>query len=134
MALGANADKRIAAAAGGGKPDADAKPLAGLDVSLAPLLAYAAETQQFLMPNDPDGVANSELAEVAATLPSTLLQVLVQPIERGVAARISADSGAIKILRLLIEARTAVPPPRGGFGPGPVPQARPVPLPGRLIP
>ncbi len=129
LALGAGADKRIAAAAGGGRPDASVKPLAGLDVSLAPLLAYAAETQQFLMPNDPDGVANSELAEVAATLPSTLLQVLVQPIERGVATRISADSGAIKILRLLVEARTATPEP-AGFGPGPVPKGRAVPLPG----
>jgi hypothetical protein len=128
VAAGGDAEKRIGTAAGGGKADPDAKPLAGLDVSLAPLLAYAAETQQFLMPNDPDGVANSELAEVAATLPSTLLQVLVRPIERGVATRISADSGAIKILRLLVEARSAAPQP-AGLGPGPVPRGRAIPLP-----
>jgi hypothetical protein len=129
VAAGGDAEKRIGTAAGGGKADPDAKPLAGLDVSLAPLVAYAVGMQRLLEPDD-EGIAEAaDRAEEAAALPTSLVQLLVRPIERGVATRISADSGAIKILRLLYEARSAAPQP-AGFGPGPVPRGRAIPLPG----
>ena len=130
VALGGDAEKRIAAAAAGGQAKPDAKPLAGLDVSLAPLVAYAAGTQKFLTPDDADGIALATAAnETAAALPSSLVQVLVRPIERGMATRLSADAGAIKLLKALFELRTVQPQP-AGVGPGPVPKGRPIPLPG----
>ena len=131
VALGADAEKRIAAAAGGGTPDANAKPLAGLDVSLAPLVAYAAGTQKFLAPDDADGIAVvTAVSEQAAAVPSSLVQLLSRPIERGLATRLSADAGAIKILKSLFMLQPPVAAQPVGVGPRPLPKGRPIPLPG----
>jgi hypothetical protein len=131
VALGADAEKRIAAAAGGGTPDANAKPLAGLDVSLAPLVAYAAGTQKFLAPDDADGIALAKAAsEQAAAVPSSLVQLLSRPIERGLATRLSADAGAIKILKSLFMLQQPAAAQPVGVGPRPMPKGRPIPLPG----
>ena len=131
VALGGDAEKRIAAAAAGGQTKPDAKPLAGLDVSLASLVAYGAGTQKFLTPDDADGIALVTAAnEEASALPSSLMQVLVRPIERGIATRLSADAGAIKLLKTLVMLRQPAPAQPAGVGPGPVPKGRPIPLPG----
>lgn len=131
VAAGGDAEKRIATAASGGQPDPKAKPLAGLDVALAPLVAYAAGTQKFLAPDDTDGIAVvTKVAAESAALPSSLVQVLVRPIERGVATRLSADAGAIKVLKTLVTLSSPAAPQPAGFGPGPVPKGKPIPLPG----
>ena len=132
VALGGDAEKRIAAAVAGGQTKPDAKPLAGLDVSLASLVAYGAGTQKLVAPDDAAGIAMAtEAAEATAALPSSLVQLLMRPIDRGMATRLSADAGAIKVVKTLIEMRSAsVQPQPGGFGPGPVPKGRPIPLPG----
>jgi hypothetical protein len=134
VVLGGDVEKRITAATAGAVAKPDAKPLAGLDVSLAPLVAYAAGTQKFVAPDDADGIAMAKAAnDEAAALPSSLVQVLVRPIERGMATRLSADGGAIKVLKTLFEMRSgspAVQPQPAGFGPRPVPKGQPIPLPG----
>lgn len=131
VAIGGDAEKRIAAAAGGGTPDPNAKPLAGLDVSLAPLVAYAAGTQKFLSPGDADGIAVTTAAsEQAAALPSSLVQLLSRPIERGLATRLSADAGAIKVLKSLFMLQQPAAAQPVGVGPPPMPKGRPIPLPG----
>ena len=132
VALGGDAEKRIAAAAAGGQTKPDAKPLAGLDVSLASLVAYGAGTQKLVAPDDAAGIAMAtEAAEATAALPSSLVQLLMRPIDRGMATRLSADAGAIKVVKTLIEMRSAsVQPQPAGVGPGPVPKGRPIPLPG----
>jgi hypothetical protein len=130
VTLGGDAEKRIAAASAGGKPDANAKPLAGLDVSLAPLLKYAAGMQNMETPDDDGAAAMDAMAEQAAALPSSLVQLLVRPIERGMATRLSADAGAIKVMKAAFMLRQPAPAQPAGFGPGPVPKGRPIPLPG----
>ncbi len=130
VAAGGDAEKRIAAAAGG-QADPNAKPLAGLDVSLASLVAYAAGTQKFLAPDDTDGIAvATKAADETAALPSSLVQVLVRPIERGVATRLSADAGALKVIKTMVMLQSPAPPRPVGVGPAPAPKGRPIPLPG----
>jgi len=131
VAAGGDAEKRIGTAAGGGKPDPNAKPFAGLDVSLATLVAYAAGTQKLVAPEDAAGSAMATAAaEATSALPSSLVQVLVRPIDRGMATRLSADAGAIKVIKTLVMLTTPAAPQPAGFGPGPVPNRQPVPLPG----
>jgi hypothetical protein len=81
---------------------------------LAAILAYVADVQKKFMPDDPNNPLVAGVAKQAAELPATLLQLLVRPIERGVAARISADGGAIQTIAALVTA--AQPQPRGGLG------------------
>jgi hypothetical protein len=133
IVLGGDVEKRIAAATAGAaaKPDANAKPFAGLDVSLASLVAYAAGTQKIAAPEDAGGIAlATEAAEAATALPSSLVQLLMRPIDRGMATRLSADGGAIKLVKTLVELRSAAVPQPAGFGPGAAPKGRPIPLPG----
>ncbi len=107
------ADRLAAMQEAGGKVDPALKPLTGIDVSLAAILAYVADVQKKFMPDDPNNPLVAGVAKQAAELPTTLLQLLLRPIERGVAARISADGGAIQTIAALI---TAQPQPRGGLG------------------
>lgn len=130
IAAGGDAQKRIAAAAGG-QADPNAKPLAGLDVSLASLVAYAAGTQKLVAPDDTAGIAMAtKAADETAALPSSLVQVLVRPIERGVATRLSADAGAIKVIKTMVMLQSPAPSRPAGVGPAPAPKGRPIPLPG----
>jgi hypothetical protein len=107
LLTGGNVEQRLAAAlAGSGKPDANAKPFAGLDLSLAPLLQYAVKMQGLLGPNDQDAAAAlAGVAEQAAAAGSPLVQFLVRPLDRGMALRLSADAGAIKLLKVIWEAQ-----------------------------
>jgi hypothetical protein len=129
VVLGGDVEKRITAATAGAVAKPDAKPLAGLDLSLAPMLQYASGMQKLVVPADADGAAvAAEMAEQATAVPSSLVQVLVRPIERGMATRLSADAGAIKLLKTVFMLMQPAQP--AGFGPGPVPKGRPIPLPG----
>lgn len=132
IVLGGDVEKRIAAATAGAAAQPDAKPFAGLDVSLAALVAYAAGTQKIVAPDDADGIALAKAAnEEASALTSSLVQVLMRPVERGMATRLSADAGAIKVVKTLVEMRSAAVAPAGaGFGPGAAPKGQPIPLPG----
>lgn len=130
VALGGGAEKRIAALADAATPRENAKPFAGLDVSLVPLLRYSAAL--------PTAAGNPAVVEAinaavdkAATLPSSALQLLVRPLERGMAMRLSADAGAIRLLKdvFTLTARPAGP---GAVQPGlgrrpPRPNAIPLP-------
>jgi len=131
MVFGGDAEKRIAAATSGAAAKPDAKPFAALDVSLAPLVAYAAGTQKLVAPDDPAGIAMAAAVnDAAASLPSSLVQVLVRPIEQGVATRLSADAGAIKVIKTLFNLQQSQGPRPVGVGPAPAPKGRPIPLPG----
>lgn len=133
MVFGGDAEKRIAAATASAAAKPDAKPFAALDVSLAPLVAYAAGTQKLVAPDDAASMAMAAAVNDAITaLPSSLVQVLVRPIERGVATRLSADAGAIKVIKTLatLSPAAAAASQPAGFGPAPVPKGRPIPLPG----
>ena len=98
-----------------GNVDPALKPLTGVDVSLAAILGYLAAVQKTFMPDDPNAPLVAAVAKEAADLPATLLQLLVRPIERGVAARISADGGAIQTIAALV---TASQQPAAGGKPG----------------
>ena len=122
---------RLAAAiAGSGKPNGTAKPLTGVDLSLSALLGYAAKIGRVFSP----GMAQTEqldaVAEKAADKSDTLVQLLVRPIERGVAIRLSADAGVIETIATSVAPE---PGPAGLPGAGGLPGARRlpgVPLPG----
>lgn len=114
MAGAGIADRLAAMQKAAGSVDPALKPLTGVDVSLAAILAYLADVQKKFMPDDPNAPLVAAVAKEAADRPATLLQLLVRPIERGVAARISADGGAIQTIAALVTA--SQPQPRGGLG------------------
>lgn len=131
VAMGAGAEKRIAALADGTSPGENAKPFAGLDVSLVPLMRYSTALPSAA--GNPAAVeAINAVLDKAATLPSSALQVLVRPLERGVALRLSADAGAIRLLKevfTLSTARPGVAPIQVQPGLGRQPRQKPIPLP-----
>jgi hypothetical protein len=65
----------------------------------------------------------AEVAAEASAKENALLQVLVRPIERGVAMRLAADAGAIETIAAAVtrQAGGAVGPAGGGFPGGGVP-------------
>jgi hypothetical protein len=94
---GGDVKKRLAAAvANGGKPVAGAAPIAGIDVSLAALVAYAARMTQVFQPDDPQGEALGEVAKQAAEKESTQVRFSVKPIDRGATVRLLVDQGALQ--------------------------------------
>jgi hypothetical protein len=128
VALGGGAEKRIAALTDAAPPGERAKPFAGLDVSLVPLLRYSAAL--------PTAAGNPAALEAlnaaldkAATLPSSALQLLVRPLERGMALRLSADAGAIRLLKEVFTMQAVSPAPvQPGLGRRP-PKPNAIPLP-----
>jgi hypothetical protein len=128
VALGGGAEKRIAALTDAAPPGERAKPFAGLDVSLVPLLRYSAAL--------PTAAGNPAALEAlnaaldkAATLPSSALQLLVRPLERGMALRLSADAGAIRLLKEVFTMRAVSRAPvQPGLGRRP-PKPNAIPLP-----
>jgi hypothetical protein len=91
---GGDPKTRVAAALeASGRANPAAKPIAGMEVAMDRVLAYAAARD-----------AAPELAaaaERAAGAESSRLLVSVQPIDRGVATRLSADAGALKAMATL---------------------------------
>jgi hypothetical protein len=95
--LGGDVPKRLAAALdAAAKPDPAAQPISGVNLSLASLLRYAALTADAFDPDNPQNEQMAQVAAEAAEKPSTLVQLLVRPIERGVSMRLSADAGALQ--------------------------------------
>lgn len=112
LMTGGDVKKRLAAAvAAGGKPVADAAPLAGIDVSLASLVGYAARMTKLLEPDSPQGEALATVADEAAGKPSTLVRFSARPIDRGLTIRLSADAGALQTVAASTSAQ-AQPAPR----------------------
>ena len=104
---GGDIKKRLAAAvANGGKPVADAAPIAGLDVSLAAMIGYAAKMMKAFQPDDPQGEALGEVAAQAAEKESTQVRLSAKPIERGVTLRFLVDAGALQTVAASTAARS----------------------------
>ena len=118
---GADAAKRADAAIGAsGRPDSKAKPIANVQVALQPVLEYAASRGA--------GPRANAAAERAATAESSLLQLFVRPIDRGVVTRLSADAGVLKAVAALAGAPAAPAGPAGLPLPQ-VPRGLPIPVP-----
>ena len=126
---GGDVPGRLAAVAGGsGKPDPAVKPMADVNVALGPLLRYMAvmaRAESDVPGPDPAGLEAA--AKVADAEPSALVQVLVRPIERGMALRLSADAGAIRTVATSVKAGGGAAGPGAPVpgGPAPIPFAIP---------
>ena len=119
LAGGDAAARAEAALAASGRPVDDAKPIASLRASAAPMLEYV-DTLAGEGPAAKGGGAAREAGGGA-------VELRVAPIERGVATRLSIDSGALK-------AGAAMAAPERPVGPGgiplpEVPPGFPIPLP-----
>ena len=99
-----------------GRVDAAAKPIAGVDVAVDRLLAYAGG-----QPPAADGAA------ATGEEPAGRVRLFVRPLDRGVATRISADASALKVI-----AAAAAAGADDAGGPGlPLPDGFPIPAPAR---
>jgi len=126
---GGDVAARLAAVAGAsGKPDPTVKPMADVNVALGPLLRFAAASARAAGDAAADAVGLEAAAEVADGQKSALVQLLVRPIQRGIALRLSADAGAIRTVAASVNAQQAGAA-RPGFpatgGPDPIPFAVP---------
>lgn len=72
-----------------GKADSQSKPIAGVDISVPRVLAYAAD--QGVLPEAAPQTEDADVAKQAGTV-----KLIIRPIERGVATRLSADGAAIR--------------------------------------
>jgi hypothetical protein len=127
LLVGGDVAKRLAAAVeAGGRADDEAKPLSTVNLSVASLLGYAATLMKSAGADDEAAAVLAEVAAESATKPGTLLQVLVRPIERGVAMRLTADGGAIQSIAAAITAQGPALLPAGAGG-LPLPGGRGVP-------
>ena len=120
---------RLEAALGGsGRPDAAAEPITGVDLSVAALASYAARMAAAFNPGAAENAPVEAMAKAAGTEPASLVQLLAKPIERGLALRMSADSGAIRAIAAGVTSQQ----PGGANPPRPAgmrPPAAPIPLP-----
>ena len=107
------------------RPDPDAKPIAGLDVAVRPLLAYAAARGALPATALPDAAATDGDSR------SGDVRLLVRPVERGVATRLSATGAALRVLAA--GATSGAAAPNGpAIPPGlPLPEGFPIPAPAR---
>ncbi|MFM8634405.1 MAG: hypothetical protein ACKOEX_06285 [Planctomycetia bacterium] len=119
----AGGDVQARAAAGlaaSGKPDANARPIAGLQMAIDGLLSYGASMA--------DGDEAEQTAKAAATAREAgggTLELSMRPIERGIATRLSVDAAALKAGAAMANAG------QGAAGGVPLPQGFPIPLPVR---
>lgn len=93
---GGDVKKRLAGVLAGGKPAADAAPIAGIDVSLAAIVGYVARMTKAFEPDDPQGELLGIVAEQAAERKSTQVKFSAKPADRGLTIRLSADAGALQ--------------------------------------
>ena len=93
LMAGGDPRQRLAAVLGPeGKADPQAKPIVGVDVSVSRMLAYAAERGALpaaAVPTAEDDGGNPKDGTV---------KLLIRPMERGVATRVSADGSAVRAL------------------------------------
>jgi hypothetical protein len=117
LLAGGDVPKRVAAAvAAGAGADDGSKPISGVDLTVPALMAYAGELAK--ASGDPAGAVLTDVAADSADLANPLVQLLVRPIERGVAMRLAAEAGAIETIA---KATTATVRPAGGGGFPPLP-------------
>jgi len=130
LLVGGDLEQRLAAAVAAGKTaDPKSKPFTAIDLSVAGLMAFAATVAK-ASGDDATGEVLGEVAGDAAGKPTATLQMLMRPIERGVAMRLSADAGAIEAIAAAITrqaggggpAAAVVPIPLDGGVPARVPQ------------
>lgn len=120
LLLGGDVAKRVAAAvAAGAEADQANKPISGIELAVPALMAYAGEVSK--AGDEPMAKVLADVARQAADKPNPLVQLLVRPIERGVAMRLSAEAGAIETIAAAITAQTpgGLAPAGGGFLPSP---------------
>lgn len=111
LLLGGDVPKRMAAALeAAGKPDPAAQPITTVNLSLAGLLRYAALTGEAFDPDDPKSAQLAQVAADAAEKATTLVQLLVRPIERGVSVLLSVDAGALQAAAAAVTAGQNGPP------------------------
>jgi hypothetical protein len=117
---GGDVPARLAAVAGAsGKPDPAVKPMADLNLALGPLLRYAAALARVNGDAAADPAGLEAAAAVADGQPSSLVQLLVRPIQRGLALRLSADAGAVRTVAASVKPQAGpVGPKPAGFAPG----------------
>jgi hypothetical protein len=127
LLVGGDVAKRLAAAVeAGGRADAGAKPLSTVNLSVSSLLGYAAAVMKSAGADEQAAAVLAEVATESAAKPGTLVQVFVEPIERGVAMRLSADGGAIQTIAAAITSQGPALLPAGAGG-LPLPGGRGVP-------
>jgi hypothetical protein len=113
--LGGDVAKRLdSALESAAKGDAGKKPLTGVDLSVAGLMAYSAATMTATGNEDAAAVL-VEVAKDAAAKPSAQVQVMVRPIQQGVAMRLTIDAGALQAIAAAVTAQMSL---KGAPGPG----------------
>ncbi len=98
-----------------GRKNATAKPVATVQLAMDRLLDYAAQ-----LGAGPQATLAAEAARVGTE--GSLVQLLIRPIERGLATRLSVDAGVLR-------AGAAMATQPGGNRPVPLPPGFPLPLP-----
>ena len=126
LMAGGDPQQRLASALGpDGKADPQAKPIVSVDVSVSRMLAYAAARGALpaeAVPTAEDNGGDKQDGNI---------KVLIRPIERGVATRVSADGSAVRALAAGAGAG-AGNPNGAAIPPGlPIPNGFPIPAPAR---
>jgi hypothetical protein len=131
LMAGGDPRQRLATVLGpDGKVDPQAKPIVGVDVSVRHLLAYAADRGALPAEAVPaESVLSAE--DNGGDKQDGTVKLLIRPIERGVATRVSADGSAVRALAAGAGAGAANPN-GGAIPPGlPIPNGFPIPAPAR---
>lgn len=112
--------RAAAVLAASGKPDADARPIAGLQMAIDGLLSYGAS-----MAEGDEAAQAAKAAAAARESGGGTLELSMRPIERGIATRLSVDAAALKAGTAMANAG------QGAAGGVPLPEGFPIPLPVR---
>ena len=129
LMAGGDPRQRLATVLGpDGKADPQAKPIAGVEVSVNRVLAYAAD--RGALPAEAVPAATAPAAEDnGRDKQDGTVKLLIRPIERGVATRVSADGSAV---RALAAGAGAGNPNAAAVPPGlPIQNGFPIPAPAR---
>ena len=115
LLIGGDVKKQLAAATAAGKQAAAAsQPLAGIDLSVASLLGYAARMSERFNPEDPVGEVMARVVEEANGKPDGGIRARIRPIERGGSFRLAVDGAALQLLASAVTATQTVSPLPGG--------------------
>lgn len=126
LMTGKDPSRRVATLLGPeGKSDPDAKPIAGIDVSVARVMAYAASQGAVPAEAVPNSSADDDAKEGKVRL-------FIRPMQRGVATRLSADGAALRSLSAGAAGAGSGTANAPAIPPGlPLPNGFPVPAPTR---
>ena len=128
---GGDPRQRLAAVLGpDGKADPQAKPIVGVDVSVDRMLAYAVKRGALPAEAIP-AEAGPSAEDNGGDKQGGTVKLLIRPIERGVATRVSADGSAVRAIAAGAGAG-AGNPNGAAIPPGlPIPNGFPIPAPAR---